>query len=80
MHSVVHHYFDFEKGWDGTNPFWHTVNIQNSNVEKHTEMVKWLYERIDKPERHCRWARFNIGSGFRFRYEKDFLLFRLTWE
>ena len=71
------HHYDYERGWDGTNVGWHTVQV---NPKYHTECVNWLYNNIDNPERHCRWVSFDNASFFRFRYERDFLWFRLTWE
>lgn len=85
-----HHWYDWEKGWDGTNVGWYQVKIPNSDRGKHLQMVAWVYKKIDNPERHSRWCHLEdynehheyLGeySAFKFRYEKDFILFRLSWE
>ena len=80
--NVVFNYYDTAKGWDNTNPGWHTIIIRNVGSFKHAEIVTWLYDNIDGTERHCRWIRLNNGSpesGFKFRHERDYILFTLRW-
>lgn len=78
--TYVLNYFDYERGWEGTNPGWHKVDILNKSPDKHLEMCDWLYNRIDKVERHARWAWYADYSRFKFRYERDYILFTLTWQ
>jgi len=77
------HYYDYQKGWDATNPGWHLVEIPTpAHRNFHDEMVDWLYDHIDNPERHARWVRLNAPndiSCFRFRYERDCIWFKLRW-
>lgn len=78
--AVTHNYYDSERGWKGTNPGWHQVDIYTVSPSKHLEMVQWIYDNIDNPERHARWIFENhANSSFKFRYERDFVWFRLTW-
>ena len=77
--NVTFNFYDPGKGWDATNRGWHSITIENTHSFKHLEMVTWLYEHIDNPERHTRWIRFNNSSGFKFRYERDYILFTLRW-
>jgi hypothetical protein len=77
--EYVYNYYDPVRGWDHTNQNWYTYNIYNIGPFKHLEIVKWLYDMIDNPERHARWVRFQNDSAFRFRYERDYIMFTLRW-
>lgn len=77
--TVVDHYYDYERGWENTNPGWHEVIINYIDREKHRLIIEWMYEKIDNPERHARWVRLEDSSRFRFRYERDYILFTLRW-
>lgn len=74
-----HNHYDWIRGWDDTNPNWYQVTVFDVEFERHNEIVAWMYDNIDNPERHARWVRLGDDSVFRFRYEKDFIWFRLTW-
>lgn len=76
--DVAANYYDYTRGWDHTNVGWHEI-VLNISYAKHLEIIVWIYEKLDKPERHSRWIRFSDGSGFKFRYERDFILFTLSW-
>lgn len=78
--DVPYNYFDTGRGWDHTNKGWYEIILHDVGSFKHLEMVQWLYNRLDNPERHCRWCRFaKESSGFKFRYERDYILFTLSW-
>lgn len=80
--------YDQRKGWESSNPGWHThaVNLLSDQTiydlaNQYNEILDWLYENIDKCEYHCRWT-INLEERkmyVRFRYEKDYLRFALTW-
>ncbi len=76
---AVFNYYDYDKGWDNTNPGWYTIILENTSPFKHSEIVTWLYDNIDGTERHTRWIRFAESSGFKFRYERDYIMFTLRW-
>lgn len=75
--------YDWVRGWDDDHPFWytHTLSAQTqTDVDKlHREVVVWLYQNIDNPERHCRWIRQKLDVSVKFRHEKDFLWFTLSF-
>jgi hypothetical protein len=74
------HWYDGYKGWDNDHPGWYTLEVA-TKIDLHLEIVEWIYEKIDNPQRHMRW-RFDYTdpvSYFRFRHEKDYIWFRLTW-
>lgn len=75
-------YFNYERGWAHTNPGWYEVTVKNGGTYSkiHDSCIEWLYNNIDNPERHVRWVSFLDKSIFRFRYERDYIWFRLAWE
>ena len=78
-HVIVGNYFNHQKGWEHTNPGWHSVTLHTKDSDHHIDMVKWLYEHLDKPERHCVWMGSLYESYFKFRYERDYIMFTLRW-
>lgn len=76
--NLQHNYY-YDKGWQNTQVGWYEVSVRTYNKAKHSELVNWLYDNIDNPERHVRWVKIEDMSHFRFRYEKDYIWFRLTW-
>lgn len=79
MFEYSRNYYDKAKGWQETNPNWHTVLLEDITHSKHMEIIHWLYEHTSNPERHCRWYHFGDLSGYRFRYEKECAWFKLRW-
>jgi len=74
--------YDWRRGYDNTNPEWfeHIVYFDPSTGDRrHDEVVKWLYDKIDHCERHARWARFYDCTRVKFRYERDYLWFKLSF-
>jgi len=78
----VNHY-DSKNGWELTNPGWYETSIYEPNrvngFKKHVEILAWIYKNIGKCERHCRWCHDGCDLRYKFRYERDFIWFRLTW-
>jgi hypothetical protein len=76
-------YYDEKNGWEHTKPGWHEVVIPVYEFwaarVKHIEILEWMYDNISKCERHCRWQFDNDGLKYKFRYERDYLWFNLTW-
>lgn len=81
--QYVINYYDYNKSWDYTNPGWHEIVIHNSNMDKHLSMIKYLCENLymdsEQFMKHCRWVKFGTESRFKFRYEKDYIMFTLYW-
>ena len=48
-------------------------------IDRYNDIVDWILVSIDKPERHVRWHINNSHIRVKFRYEKDYLRFVLTW-
>jgi hypothetical protein len=72
-------YYDYQKGYLNTNPGWyeHVIHTDSESIQR--SAVKWLYDNIDNPERHCRWCRFQDKMCVKFRFEKNYLWFSLTF-
>jgi hypothetical protein len=79
--AYVSNHYDYVKGWNDSTRWFECV-ITPSTQTKHEQMVAWLYEKLDNCERHCRWIKnygFENESRFKFRYERDYILFTLRW-
>jgi hypothetical protein len=72
----VYNYHD-PKGWEHTNPGWHQAS---AHVKHYNEILEWLRNNNSKFERHTRWIILDDGEmKFKFRYEKDYIMFTLRW-
>ena len=50
------------------------------DLDKFNEIIKWLENNIGKHERHCRWGVTGDDLiSFKFRYERDYIMFTLRW-
>jgi len=78
-------YYNIEslKNWEECKIGWYEYRIplQNSTHElKYIEsIIDWVYNNIEKCERHARWAITNESFNFKFRYERDYMMFVLRW-
>lgn len=76
-----HHYEGAD--WDSTKPGWYEVTVYASHPSelyyKYSEIIVWLTKNIDKCERHCRWYARSDYVKVKFRYERDYEWFHLTW-
>ena len=76
-------HYDRQRGWEHTKPGWYELTFHfqepRETVTRHTEMLKWIYDNIGKCEHHCRWQYDGNYLRFKFRYERDYLWFRLRW-
>lgn len=81
---MTQEYYFKEHWYDNEIKNWHYSNIQKNNandlIREYQEIVRWLFEKIDNPGRHARW-RITKDNGIevKFRYEKDYVLFKLRW-
>ena len=78
---LMHHYEGAD--WNYTKPGWYEgtayVSHPSELHNKYEEIIAWLYERIDKCERHTRWYARSNSIKVKFRYERDYEWFMLTW-
>jgi len=75
--------YDRVRGWQGTNPGWYEVVIHiedpHETVIRYTETLNWLEENIHGYLKHCRWMYAGNYLKYKFRYERDYLWFKLRW-
>lgn len=75
--------YDLVRGWEGTNPGWYELVLHVSNppetIEKYYDSIEWLKENIHGCEKHCRWMYAGNYLKYKFRYERDYLWFKLVW-
>ena len=72
------------KKWEECKIGWHEYRIPlHNSISKELDymesIIDWVYNNIDKCERHARWAATDGSFNFKFRYERDYLMFVLRW-
>lgn len=76
-------HYDRKKGWELTKPGWHELQLYVAEpaetITKHLDILKWIYDNIGKCEYHCRWMYNGNYLHYKFRYEKDYLWFKIRW-
>jgi hypothetical protein len=69
--------------WEHCKPGWYQICIPLSIDDypnKYLDIVDWIYNNVDKCEWHARWAIFGeTEMCFKFRYERNYLMFVLRW-
>ena len=77
--AVMYEHYD-EAGWEHTQPGWYECSVRAENIDKYDEMTQWILNNIGKYKRHCRWCVTDVNVvSFKFRYERDYILFTLRW-
>jgi hypothetical protein len=74
--------YDQKNGWEETCPGWYEyeIPIHEPNIsETYSEVIDWLYNRIDMCERHARWRITRHCIYLKFRYERDAILCKLSF-
>lgn len=72
-------WYDWEKGFENTNVGWYEHIAYIESTQKQNDVILWLYENVDNPERHCRWVCMKTEVRVKFRHEKDYLWFSLSF-
>ncbi len=79
----IYSYYDIQKGWENTNPGWYEfiahIEDPRQTVLQFGDMVDWLVANIHGAKKHCRWIYRGNYLKFKFRYERDYLWFKLRW-
>lgn len=72
--------YDQDRGWEHTQPGWYECKVTAEHIDKYVEMTDWIVTNIGKYKRHCRWCVTDTSTvSFKFRYERDYILFTLRW-
>lgn len=78
------------KHWSDCHPGWHAIEVDTPyDVENdepgYFKIIRWLYENVDKCERHCIWRAgppptlTKSRIIIKCRYERDYIWLKLTW-
>ena len=78
--AITDEHYDYDNGWEHTKPGWHECAVRVEHYPGYLEIIKWLQANIGKYERHSRWCVTEKNTvSFKFRYERDYILFTLRW-
>lgn len=81
--AIKSNWYHHKRGWDQTNPGWYEKVIYIADppetITRYYEILKWMYEKLDNCEKHCRWKYNGNYLHFKFRYERHFTWFNLRW-
>lgn len=77
--DLRYNWYDWEKGYENTCVGWYEHIVYTESAQTQKDIVLWLYKNIGKPERHCRWVRLKFEFRVKFRHERDYLLFALSF-
>jgi hypothetical protein len=55
------------------------VDLVNDDADRYFEILDWIRDNIDMPYRHSRWRWYEFYVEVKFRYEKDYIMFKLRW-
>ena len=76
-------YYDYDRGWEQTNPGWYEIILHRDDprisVTTMEDCICWITANIGKWQKHCRWCYGGNDLYFKFRYERDYLWFKLRW-
>ena len=73
----THWYMNEKMGWyEYVFPF---KEYSIGYSDRYNDIVDWILEHLDKPYHHVRWHVNNMHIRVKFRYERDYLRFVLTW-
>lgn len=83
MSDRPYDYYDVAKDWARTTPGWHEMEIHyqdpRESMEKYVDMITWIEENIQGYKKHSRYKYAGNYLRFKFRYERDYIWFKLTW-
>ena len=68
--------------WEDTRPGWYeiVIRLNEDNPRNHRiEILEWLQDKIDMPDRHTVYTWTTEVFKIKFRYERDYVFARLRW-
>jgi hypothetical protein len=78
--GIMFDHYDQVNGWEHTKPGWYECAVHAKHINKYLEIIDWVYANVGKCERHCRWYVSDTSTvNFKFRYERDYIMFTLRW-
>ena len=83
VNNDIVNYYDRTKGWSETNPGWYEVVLYvqepNETIIKYSLTVDWIKDNVHGYKKHVRWMYAGNYLKYKFRYERDYLWFKLRW-
>lgn len=83
MNNDIVNYYDRARGWAETNPGWYEVVVRveepAETVARYQKSVDWIKNNIHGYHKHCRFMYAGNYLKYKFRYERDYLWFKLIW-
>ena len=77
--AIIDEHYD-HTGWENTKPGWYECSVKVAHIQKYNEITDWVQSNIGKYKRHCRWCVTETNKvSFKFRYERDYIMFMLRW-
>lgn len=77
---------DYTTNWrDGEHPGWWYWTVERHEQDgkdwiiRYCGIVDWITENLDGAAKHARWTIDPEYAYFKFRYERDYLIFTLRW-
>jgi hypothetical protein len=70
--------------WECVKPGWHEVVLYAEEPGedvflRYQAAVKWITDNVQGHHKHCIWMYDDYYLKCKFRYERDYLWFKLTW-
>lgn len=68
--------------WEDTRPGWYEIVIRLNEDDPRAhrkEIIEWLQDKIDRPDRHTVETWTTEVFKIKFRYERDYVFARLRW-
>lgn len=74
-------HYNHKRGFFNENIKWYQRVILLEDFESWTDIINWIYNNIENPERHSRWYfdEHERQLYVKFRKERDFMWFALRW-
>lgn len=83
MNNDIVNYYDNSRGWAETNPGWYEVIVHvvepRETVTRYQESIEWIKNNIHGYKKHSRFMYAGNYLKYKFRYERDYLWFKLIW-
>lgn len=65
--------------WDASSWPCVVIDLIDDDTEKYFDIIDWIRDNIDMPYRHARWRWHAYHAEVKFRYERNYIMFKLRW-
>jgi hypothetical protein len=75
---------DQNNTWERITPGWYEVILYSEEPSeevflRYQAAIKWITENVQGHRKHCRWMYDSHYLKCKFRYERDYIWFKLAW-